>query len=201
MSDLSTGASGISPTRPPAGTTPAGAAPADTTPARSRLGEFIFAGLAFALGIFVFVGAFSIRTPGAGTQVGPRVFPFLVGTILVISAAMVLVGVLRGKLADLEEGEDIDSTAKTDWLTLAKITAFVVAHIALIEVIGWPFAAAVLFGGVAWSLGAKRWWMALLVGLALGLIIYVLFGGLLGLSLPSGPLLTWLDPLLRTLRG
>jgi len=59
----------------------------------------------------------------------------------------------------------------------------------------------VLFGGVAWSLGAKRWWAALLIGLALGLIVYVLFGGLLGLSLPSGPLLTWLDPLLRTLRG
>jgi putative tricarboxylic transport membrane protein len=196
MSTPSTGASGISPARPPAGDEPVG------TPApRSKLGEYIFAGLAFALGIFTFAGAFSIRLPGAGTQVGPRVFPFLVGTILIISAAAVLVGVLRGRLADAEEGEDVDANAKTDWITLAKITAFVVAHIALIEVIGWPFAAAVLFGGVAWSLGAKRWWAAVLIGLALGMAVYVLFGGLLGLSLPSGPLLTWLDPLLRTLRG
>ena len=196
MSTPSTGASGTGPVRPPAGTDPVG------TPApRSKLGEYLFAGLALALGIFVFVGAFSIRVPGAGTQVGPRVFPFLVATILILSAAMVLVDVLRGRLADLEEGEDIDSSAGTDWVTLAKITAFVVAHIALLEVIGWPFAAAVLFGGVAWSLGAKRWWLALVIGLALGLLIYVLFGGLLGLSLPSGPLLTWLDPLLRSLRG
>lgn len=196
MSTPSTGASGTSPARPPAGDEPAGA-----SAPRSKLGEILFAALALALGIFTFAGAFSIRLPGAGTQVGPRVFPFLVGTILVISAAAVLIGVLRGRLAEVEEGEDVDAHAKTDWITLAKITAFVVAHIALIEVIGWPFAAAVLFGGVAWSLGAKRWWVALLIGLALGFIVYILFGGLLGLSLPSGPLLTWLDPLLRTLRG
>lgn len=196
MSSPSTGVPGNGQAHPATGNDPV-AAPA----ARSKLGEYIFAALALALGIFVFAGAFAIRVPGAGTQVGPRVFPFLVGTILIVSAAMVVVDVFRGKLADLEEGEDIDSAAKTDWITLAKITAFVVAHIALIEVIGWPFAAAVLFGGVAWSLGAKRWWMALVIGLVLGLIIFILFGGLLGLSLPSGPLLTWLNPLLATLRG
>ena len=196
MSAASTGASGSSPTRPPAGQNPAG-----TAAARSKTGEFIFAGLAFALGIFVFVGAFSIRVPGAGTQVGPRVFPFMVGTILVISAAMVLIGVFRGHLADAEEGEDIDAHAKTDWVTLAKIVGFVVAHIVLIEIIGWPFAAAILFGGVAWSLGAKRWWVGGLIGLALAFVVYLVFGGLLGLSLPPGPLLTWLDPLIQTLRG
>lgn len=194
MTSPSTGAPGDSQVRPATD-------PVATPAERSKLGEYVFAGLALALGIFVFVGAFSIRVPGAGTQVGPRVFPFLVGTILIVSAGMVIVDVLRGRLADLEEGEDIDSAAKTDWVTLATITAFVVAHIALIEVVGWPIAAAVLFGGVAWSLGAKRWWMALIIGLVLGLVIFVLFGGLLGLSLPSGPLLTWLDPLLRALRG
>ena len=164
-----------------------------------KLGEYVFAGLALALGVFVFVGAFSIRE--SGTQVGPRVFPFLVGTILVVSAAMVIVGVARGKVAELEEGEDIDDSARTDWVTLAKIVGFVVAHIALIEIVGWPFAAAVLFGGVAWTLGAKRWWAALLIGLALGLVVYVVFGGLLGLSLPAGPLLGWLDPIVTGLRG
>jgi putative tricarboxylic transport membrane protein len=168
---------------------------------RAKAGELVFAALALALGVFVFVGAFGIRVPASGTQVGPRVFPFLVGAILVVSAAAVLVSVIRGKVAELEEGEDIDDTAGTDWVTLAKIVGFVVAHIALIEIIGWPFAAAVLFGGVAWSLGAKRWWAGLLIGLALGLVVYVVFGGLLGLSLPPGPLLGWLDPLLGALGG
>jgi len=171
------------------------ASPADGDRSR-RIGELIFVVLAIALGVFVFVGAFSIRTPGSGSQVGPRVFPFLVSAILTFSAVMVLVDVLRGRLGPQEEGEDIDAHASTDWVTLGKLVAFVVAHIALIDVLGWALAAALLFGGVAWSLGAKKWWVALLVGLALGLAVQILFGGLLGLSLPLGPLLGWLQPFL-----
>jgi putative tricarboxylic transport membrane protein len=171
-----------------------------TTPARaSRVGEFVFAGLALALGVFVLVGAFSIRVPGAGTQVGPRVFPFLVSAILLVSAAMVLVDVLRGRLGPQEDGEDIDSAAKTDWVTLAKLVGFVVIHLILIDLVGWVVAAAILFGGVAWSLGAKTWWVALLVGLALAAVVQVVFGGFLGLSLPLGPFLGWLQPFLSSL--
>lgn len=172
------------------------AAPEDRRERGRRIGELIFAALALALGVFVLVGAFAIRVPGTASAVGPRVFPFLVSGILIVAAALVLVDVLRGRLGAQEEGEDIDPNARTDWSTLAKLTAFVVAHMVLIGLIGWPLAAAVLFGGVAWSLGAKRWWVALLVGVALGAVIQLVFGVLLGLSLPLGPLLSWLEPLL-----
>ncbi|NQX28380.1 tripartite tricarboxylate transporter TctB family protein [Microbacteriaceae bacterium VKM Ac-2854] len=166
-----------------------------------RIGELVFAVLAVALGVFVFVGAFAIRVPGAGTQVGPRVFPFLVATILIASAVMVVVDVLRGRLGPQEEGEDIDSSASTDWLTLVKIVVFLAAHIALLDVIGWAPAAALLFGGVAWALGAKRWWLALLIGLGLALVVQLVFGGFLGLSLPLGPALGWLQPVLDEMGG
>lgn len=165
------------------------------------MAEFVFAGFALAIGIFVLIGANSIRATGAGVQVGPKVFPYLVSGILIVSAFMVLIDIWRGRLGPQEEAEDADSTAKTDWLTLAKLTAFVVAHLALINVIGWPLAAALLFGGVAWTLGAKKWWMGVLIGLGLGLTVQVVFGGLLGLSLPLGPLLGWLEPLFLVLKG
>lgn len=162
---------------------------------RGQLGELVFAGLALALGIFALVGAFTIHVP-AGSRVGPTVFPILVAIILIGSAVAVLVGILRGRLGTPEEAEDVDPNARTDWLTLAKIVALVVAHLLLIGVIGWAPAAAILFGGVAWSLGAKRWWLALLVGAAIGLVLQIVFGELLGLSLPLGPLLGWLGPLI-----
>lgn len=162
-----------------------------------KLGELIFALLALGLGVFVLVGAFGIRAPGSGTQVGPRVFPYLVSAILILSAAMVVIGILRGRLADQEESEDIDAGAKTDWVTLAKLVGFVIAHLVLIDLIGWMLAAAVLFGGVAWSLGAKKWWVALLTGLALGFVVQLVFGGFLGLSLPLGPLMGWTEPFFR----
>ncbi len=163
-------------------------------PRPSRFGEFVFVGLAVALGIFALVGSFGIRVPESN-RVGPTVFPILVSVILLLSASAVLVGVIRGRLGSPEQSEDVDLAHKTDWITIAKLAGLVVAHLILIPIIGWAFAAAILFGGAAWSLGAKRWWVALLVGLGMGITLQILFGELLGLSLPLGPALGWLAPL------
>ena len=162
---------------------------------RGRLGEVIFAGLALALGVSTLLGAFSIHVP-VGSRVGPTAFPVLVSVILMVSAAAVLIGVLRGHVGEAEQGEDVDLSRRTDWLTLVKIVVFVVAHLLLINLIGWAPAAAILFAGVAWTLGAKRWWAALLGGAAIALVIQIVFGELLGLSLPLGPALEWIRPLI-----
>ncbi|GAA1699828.1 hypothetical protein GCM10009792_19890 [Microcella alkalica] len=181
---------GVGPERPgPSGAGTDTADPVDASRGRGRLGEFVFAGLSLALGLFAVVGASSIRVPDSANAVGPTAFPYLVGGILIVSSLGVLVEVLRGRLGAQEEGEDIDATVGTDWLTLAKIVIAIIAHIALIPIIGWAFAAAVLFAIAAWALGAARWWVAALVGLALGLAIQLGFGLGLGLSLPAGPLL------------
>lgn len=154
-------------------------------------GELTFALLMVALGVFALVGVFAIHVP-AGSQVGPTVFPVFVAVLLLASSVAVVVSILRGDHGVPEDGEDLDQSLPTDWLTLLKIAALLVAHLFLIELIGWAPAAALLFGGVAWALGAKKWWRALLIGVVLALIVQVVFGGLLGLSLPWGPALGWL---------
>ena len=116
----------------------------------------------------------------------------LVAVILMVAGLAVLIGVFMGRLGKPDESEDADLSHKPDWLTIAKLVGLLVAHLLLIEFIGWAFAAALLFGGAAWSLGAKRWWMAVLVGLGLGLVTQLVFGAWLGLSLPAGPLLDWI---------
>lgn len=156
----------------------------------------MFAALALALGVFTLVGAEAIRLPGASTAVGPRVFPYLVGAILIGSAVMVLVGIWRGAEVVAEESEDVDPGIGTDWATLGKLVGFGIVHIVLLPFIGWPLAAATLFGGVAWSLGAQKWWRGVLAGIALGFVVQLVFGHWLGLSLPLGPLLWWLEPVL-----
>ncbi|MFP3787159.1 hypothetical protein, partial [Burkholderia sp. SIMBA_024] len=79
------------------------------------------------------VGVFTIHVP-VGVEAGPTIFPIFVSIILLGSAVAVLVTVLRGERAEVEEGEDIDPDAKTDWLTIAKIVGAVVAHLLLIDV-------------------------------------------------------------------
>ncbi|GAA3940908.1 tripartite tricarboxylate transporter TctB family protein [Microbacterium soli] len=164
----------------------------DSRPAlRVPLGELAFALLMLVLGVLALIGAFRIHVP-VGIQVGPRVFPIAVSALLIATAGAVVIGALRGQRAEPEDGEDVDPDASTDWLTLAKIVGALIAHLLLIDPLGWAPAAAVLFGAVAWTLGARRWWLGFVIGLVVALAVQVVFGGLLGLSLPWGPVFGWL---------
>ncbi|TQL48369.1 putative tricarboxylic transport membrane protein [Homoserinimonas aerilata] len=167
----------------------------DSSPAgrpRVPIGEYAFAGVTAAVGVYVLVAAAFIRVPVSSTSLGPKAFPYLVGALLLVAALAVLVGIRRGRLGEAEDGEDVDSSVPTDWLTVGKLLAFFIAHAYLVGLIGWPLAATVLFAGAAWTLGAAKLWRTILIGLALSLAIQFLFGSLLGLSLPAGPLLDWI---------
>jgi putative tricarboxylic transport membrane protein len=163
--------------------------PADVEPPRRRWGELVLAAAIAALGGYVLVAAGSITVPGSTNTLGPRAFPYLVGGMLLVAGIALVVLVLSGRAGEEEGGEDVDPTVKTDWLTVVLLVVVLVVHVFTINVIGWPFAAAILFAGAAVVLGARPWWRSALVGLVLGLVVQVIFGGLLGLSLPAGPLL------------
>jgi putative tricarboxylic transport membrane protein len=160
-----------------------------TTSAKRPIGEILFALLFVSVGAAGLLTAGSIPIPPSETGIGPRAFPYIVCGLLVIVGTGIVVQVLRGKVGQAEEGEDLDVTAKTDWVALAKLVGFVILHIFLIEPAGWPVAAAVLFSGAAWSLEAKPLWRAVLISVLLALVLQYVFGGLLGISLPPGPLL------------
>lgn len=160
------------------------------------VGEYLFAALTIGLGIVTIVGALGIGLSGSADTFGPRSFPMLVAILLIVSGVLVLVDLVRGRRGQADDGEDIDLSVKTDWLVVVKLAALFVIHTVLIPVTGWWIAAAVLFFGAAWALGAKKLVRAALIGLALGFILQLAFGVGLGLSLPSGPLLDWI-PLFR----
>lgn len=153
--------------------------------ARVAVPEALVALGVVALGVFTVVDSHRITVPLSANVVGPRVFPYAVGAALVVSGAAVLVAVLRGRTAEPEAGEDVDTDARTDWLTLAKVVAVFAVHVAVVDALGWALAAAILFAGVAWALGAS-WWRATLVGLVLGFVIEAAFVSGLGVSLPAG---------------
>jgi putative tricarboxylic transport membrane protein len=108
-----------------------------------------------------------------------------VGILLVVTGVAAIIATARGKLGQAEEGEDVDGSVRTDWVTAGKLVAVLVAHLVLIGLAGWPVAAAVLFFGAAWTLGAP-WWRALPIAVVLALVVQVVFAYGLGLSLPAG---------------
>ncbi|MGM1063655.1 tripartite tricarboxylate transporter TctB family protein [Saccharothrix sp. Mg75] len=171
---------------PPGGTAPDGTASGAVAARTSaKVEEYVFAALVVALGVFTLVDAttISLRNQSA---VGPRAFPYAVGALLVVTGIATIVATARGRLGEAEEAEDVDTgSVRTDWLTVGKLGVVLVAHLLLIEPVGWPVAAVVLFAGAAWTLGAV-WWKALVVAVVLALVVQVLFASGLGLSLPAG---------------
>jgi len=149
-----------------------------------KIEEYAFGGLVAAIGVFTLVDATTIAARGTDGA-GPRAFPYAVGALLVVTGLAAIIATARGRLGQAEDGEDVDTGVRTDWLTVAKLVAVLIAHLVLIDLVGWPVAAALLFFGAAWTLGAV-WHRALIVAVALALVVQVVFASGLGLSLPAG---------------
>jgi putative tricarboxylic transport membrane protein len=151
---------------------------------RSEIGVAL---LLLGLGGVVLVDASNIRTTAAQIgPVGPKAAPVVVGLLLVVTAVMLAVDVLRGGRGTAEGGEDVDLTHPSDWRTVLLLAASFLVNAALIEHIGWPLSGALLFFGASYALGSRHYLRDALVSLALGLISYLLFARGLGVALPAG---------------
>lgn len=164
-------------------------------PSRShRIESMAFAGLLFATAIGVLLFAGTIREPiGSASAIGARAIPYAVGALMLMSSLGILVAQLRGNFGEAEEGEDVDPNAKSSWGTVAIVGVSFLSLVVTIPHLGWPLAITILFAGSAIALGAKRWWMAIIVGFIIGVITQFAFGAWLGLSLPAtGTLTNWI---------
>ena len=150
---------------------------------RAELG---LACLLVALGAYLLVETTRIVVPENANSIGPRFFPTVVGVLLCLVGSWLVVDVLRGGHGDMEAAEDIDLSRTSDWRTLALLSVVFLGHAALLEVLGFAVAGALLFFGVGASLGSRRWARDAAISVVLATAVYVLFGRFLGVGLPAG---------------
>lgn len=158
-------------------------------PERSPWGEYVLIGFIALLGVSVLLGTGGITVPGSSNTIGPRFFPYIVGTLLVLVAAALAVAVWRGDQGPAEDSEDVDPSQPLDWTAIAIIVVAFAAHALLINVVGWPLAVTVMFAAVAKGLGAAGYVRPLLAGGVLSVVVWVIFVKGLGVALPGGVLL------------
>ena len=166
----------------------AGAPTGPATARRALAAELAFPAALLLLGAWVLVEASGIAVPRSANVMGPRVYPTAIGVLLLAVGVWLTATVLRGDRGVEEGGEDVDDSVATDWATVGKLAGSFVALVVLVEPLGWPIAATLLFGGAAFSLGARPWWRPFVVGAVLALVVQVAFTQLLDLYLPAGPL-------------
>ena len=144
-------------------------------------------GLAAALlvvGVWTIIDASSLEV-GFGDPIGPRVFPYLVGSGMCVIAVLLAVATARGDVPQGEEGEDVDLTSPADWTTVLKLVGILVLNLLLVNLIGWAITGALLFAGAAWALGSRSLVGDLIVGAVLSVASWYFFW-FLGVPLPAG---------------
>ena len=158
--------------------------PEPATERRVDRGQFALAALLVALGGYTVYDATTLNV-GFGDPVGPRAFPYVVGSVLLCLGVLLAVVTARGDLPEAEEGEDVDLTHPADWPTLGKLLVVLVFTAATIGVLGWAVNGAILFAGSAWALGSRTLIRDVLVGIVLSVGSWYAF--YVGLDIPLSP--------------
>lgn len=147
--------------------------------------QYGMAVLLAALGIYTIIDATTLKV-GFADPVGPRVFPYLIGSVMVLLAILLAIATARGERGEKEEGEDIDPDAQPDMMTVLRLVAILVFNIATIDFLGWAVTGAILFAGCAWALGSRTLLRDILIGAVISVGSWYFFYSGLGIPLSPG---------------
>lgn len=157
--------------------------------ARRNASAVVMALAVMALGAFV---AFDTYTGLAGpsyAEVGPGVFPLIVGAALLLAGLGLLLQSLRGRWRVAWVERDASAATSTAPLrNVLLVAAALTLNALLFAPLGFIAASAVLFTCVSGAFGSRRFVLDAIVGIAFAAAIYVIFVHGLGLSLPAGDL-------------
>lgn len=146
--------------------------------------QYGLAAVVAVVGVYTIVDARGLNV-GFGDPIGPRVFPYVIGAVMLLLAVLLAVATARGDVPQAEEGEDVDLTTPPDWLTVAKLVAILVLNLLLVNVLGWAITGALLFAGCAWALGSRTLVRDVIVGAVLAVGSWYFF--YVGLGVPLSP--------------
>jgi putative tricarboxylic transport membrane protein len=120
---------------------------------------------------------------GMEERLPPRTLPYVIGFTILISGVILAIRSWRFRGEDpLIKWPDRPGTIRI-FVTLASL----LIYIALFGPLGLPMSTFLFVSFLIWYLGRYRILYALLIGFLSGLISYLLFIYLLGLSFPVGP--------------
>ena len=150
-----------------------------------HLGEMLISFALIALGSFVVFETRSIAETQGYAQIGPRLFPYIIGVGLTLCGAVLGWHALTGGWRNIPL--DQEGHGAPDWLAFFIISAGIVLHMVVIGWAGFIIASTLLFVLIARGFGSRRLVRDALIAVALAAVVFFVFTSGLGLKLPSGP--------------
>jgi putative tricarboxylic transport membrane protein len=156
-----------------------------TARAQIHPGELLISLGLIALGAFVVYETQTIAETQGYAQIGPRLFPYIIGCGLTVCGAVLAWQAIAGGWRNVpldQEGHDAP-----DWIAFIIISAGVILHMVIIGWAGFIIASTVLFVLVARGFGSQRLVRDAIIAVVLATAVFFVFTLALGLSLPKGP--------------
>ena len=140
-----------------------------------------------ALGSFALITALRLPSTGGYSGIGPNAIPIAVAGGLAALGIWLLIEALTGGWRS-RTSDDPHARGEHAFYApaFAWVTAGLFAQMALIHTAGFVLAAAVLFAGVARGFGSLRPVRDAVIGLVLGLAVFLFFVKFLNVGLPAG---------------
>lgn len=132
-----------------------------------------------ALSGLIFWDASRLASMGGYSGIGPATIPFVIAGGLLILAVWTVFEALRG---------DFPARDRQEFGPVVWIVGGLAAQMLLLKILGFSIATGLLFAATAAAFGKRKLWMTVPIGILLCLGIWLIFAGLLQLSLPAGPL-------------
>jgi putative tricarboxylic transport membrane protein len=149
--------------------------------------QYIVCAVLVAVGAFVIYDGLTLEEGFAKVDpVGPRMFPIVIGVILIALAIVLAIAIPRGSVGEADAGEDVDPNAPADWRTVSLLVGLFVATILLVMPLGWAITGALLFAGTATVLGSRHYIRNIVIGAVLSVVSFYAFYSGLGIPLPAG---------------
>ena len=155
---------------------------------RIAKGELVFTSFLFLAGLVVLWDASQLPELALADFVGTRMFPSIIGWLLIVFAGIQVLLVLRG---DRGEPEGIEGGVADQKLHLKKfllVAGGLLFFALFVSILGFIVSATVLFSMVVFALNPKKskLWLVVPIALAVALVIYFGFTEGLQISLPWG---------------
>ncbi len=149
-------------------------------------GELVFTSFLFVVAVTVLVDTFNIKKSNAVGFVGPEVFAYIVGGLLLVLSGAQIIAVIRGERGTPEGVEGGVAVSDPNWKAFGLLAGALVLYAFLMPILGFPIMGAVLYFLVAKAIGAKRNLRTAIIAVLLSIAIFFAFNEGLQLQLPSG---------------
>ena len=146
---------------------------------RPDLAALAIAAVLVAIAAVIFFDVARLKGAAGYSQVGPATVPDWIAFGLIGLAIWTAIEAFRG---------DFPRRDRQQFGPVVWVVAGLAAQMLLLDNFGFSIATGVLFALVAAGFGRRKLWLTVPLGIVLCLGIWLIFAGLLQLSLPAGPL-------------